>query len=79
VQKDARLTRDQAVVKVLQQRPELYDAYAAEHSLRLRMAEVTDRNWRRKVNKAEDERDALLDSYARTADEQRALEEAGRA
>jgi hypothetical protein len=70
VQKAGRLTREQAVARVLEQRPELYDAYTSEHTLRLHMAEVTDRNWRRKVNKAEEDRERhekLLDAIARPA------------
>ena len=72
------LTRDQAITRVLLQSPELYDRYAAEHSLRIRMAETADRNYRRKVNKAWDDREALLDAYARTTEEQAALEASGR-
>jgi hypothetical protein len=55
IQKDSELTRDQAIAKALNQHPELYDAYAEEHALRIRMNDVTESHHLARINKRFDE------------------------
>lgn len=76
VRKDRSLTQDAAVARLLQT-PEgqrLYAEYEAEFGLRQRIEAVTERNMLRRIDKQVDDREALLDLYARTADEQAALD-----
>lgn len=78
VAKGAKLTRDEAITRVLYQRPELYDAYQAEFFRRQRIEETTERGmWVRLNKEAADEkaeRERVVQVWNRTADEQAALE-----
>src|SRR5262249_42016099 len=49
VQRDARLTHDGAVVRVLRDRPQLYDDYLREFELRQHIESVSDANLQRKI------------------------------
>ena len=70
------VSRDSAIARVLSEQPWLYDDYSVEHARRLRMDEASDRNKQRRENEAAERREELLDSYARTANEQAARDAA---